>query len=273
MTDRYAVIGNPIAHSKSPQIHAAFARQTRQDMTYEALLAPLDGFRDAVLAFRAAGGRGMNVTLPFKLQAVELATELSDRARAAGAVNTLGLVGDRILADNTDGVGLVNDLHHNLGVRLKGRRVLVLGAGGAARGALLPLLAQAPAGLMVANRGIGKALALATQFSAMGPITGGGYADLRGQAFDVVINTTSASLTGERLPIDAGVFGRDALAYDMVYGKGLTAFLRQARDAGVERLADGLGMLVEQAAESFAFWRGVRPETAPMIKALSVPLT
>ena len=269
--DRYAVIGNPIAHSKSPWIHAAFAAQTGQALQYEALLAPLDGFATTVANFRLAGGRGANVTVPFKLEAHALADRLSARAQAAGAVNTLIFGEDGISGDNTDGIGLVRDLRDNLGCPLRGRRVLLLGAGGAARGALLPLIDEAPASLFIANRTAARAVELADSFGeAAGalPLAGGGFAELAGQTFDVVINASSASLADEAPPLPEDVYAPGALAYDMMYAAEPTAFLRAARAQGVERLSDGLGMLVEQAAESFALWRGVRPQTAPVLAAL-----
>jgi shikimate dehydrogenase len=272
MTDRYAVIGHPIAHSKSPQIHTAFAQATGQDLIYTAIEAPLQGFAATVAAFRAEGGRGLNVTLPFKLQACELATEPSEAARLAGAANALKFEGDRVLAENFDGIGLVNDLQRNLGRALQGRRVLLLGAGGATRGALLPIAQQGPALLAVANRTADKAHALREDFAAHATLHSGGYAELAGESFDVIVNATSAGLSGESLPLPAGLFAPGALAYDMVYGKGLTPFLRQAQAAGVTALADGVGMLVEQAAEAFVWWRGVRPETRGAIRTLSVPL-
>lgn len=272
MTDRYAVIGHPISHSKSPQIHAAFAQATGQDLTYTAIEAPLDGFAATVQAFRAEGGRGANVTLPFKLQACELATHPSEAARLAGAANALRFEGERAYAENFDGIGLVNDIQSNLGHALRGKRVLLLGAGGATRGALLPIAQQGPALLAVANRTADKAHALGRDFAAHAALQTGGYDELAGQTFDVVINATSAGLAGEALPLPEGLFAPGALAYDMVYGKGLTPFLRQARAAGVTALADGVGMLVEQAAEAFLWWRGVRPATREVIARLSVPL-
>lgn len=272
MTDRYAVIGHPISHSKSPQIHAAFAQATGQDLSYSAIEAPLDGFAATVQAFRADGGRGVNVTLPFKLQACELATHPSEAARLAGAANALKFEGDRVYADNFDGIGLVNDIQRNLGHALQGKRVLLLGAGGATRGALLPIAQQGPAVLAVANRTADKAHALGHDFAAHATLQTGGYDELAGETFDVVINATSAGLAGEALPLPAGLFAPGALAYDMVYGKGLTPFLRQAQAAGVTALADGVGMLVEQAAEAFLWWRGVRPATREVIARLSVPL-
>jgi shikimate dehydrogenase len=272
MTDRYAIFGNPAKHSKSPTIHAAYARATGQDLTYEVIEAPVDGFAAAVAAFRASGGRGGNVTMPFKLEAFALATDLSERARLAGAVNTLKFDGDHIYADNVDGVGLVNDIQRNFGFPIAGRRVLLLGAGGAARGALLPILEQRPALLVVANRTVAKAKTLGEQFGRFGNLVTGGYSDLGDQTFDLVINATSASMRGELPPITRTAFAPGCLAYDLVYGRGLTPFLALARDAGAGRLADGVGMLVEQAAEGFAWWRGVRPETRAMIEALAVPL-
>lgn len=270
--DRYAVVGNPIAHSKSPLIHTAFARQTGQDLSYEALLAPLDGFAATVEAFRQEGGRGMNVTVPFKLEAHGVAREHSERARAAGAVNTLAFRADGVIfGDNTDGAGLVRDLTVNLGCALTGRNLLLLGAGGAARGVILPLLGQRPTRLVIANRTAAKAEELASRFAreaGSGELAGCGLASLAGQTFDVVINATSASLGDEVPPLPPGIYAAQALAYDMMYGKGDTPFLAAARSQGVSRLADGLGMLVEQAAESFLLWRGVRPDTAPVLAAL-----
>jgi len=234
--------------------------------------APVDGFVAAVAAFRAAGGRGMNVTTPFKVEAFALADEKLPRAQLAGAANALKFEGGRIVADNFDGVGLVNDIQRNLNVALRGKRVLVLGAGGAARGALLPLLAQRPAEIAICNRAIEKARVLASQVAADGRVRPCGYGDLSGRSFDVVLNATSASLKGEMVPITKTVFGEGALAYDLVYGKGLTPFLRLAREAGAGQVADGVGMLVEQAAEAFLWWRGVRPDTRGSIAALTVPL-
>ncbi len=266
MTDVYAVFGNPIAHSKSPLIHAAFAGQTGQDMVYFARLAPLEGFRDAVRAFIAEGGRGANVTVPFKEQAFALATRRSGRAEMAGAVNTLKFEPNGIFGDNTDGAGLVRDLVGNLGVELAGKRILLMGAGGAARGVILPLLEQAPSRLFIANRSADKAIALARSFSAGQDIlAAGGYEQLSA-SFDVVINATAASLAGDLPPLPDDVFSGDALAYDMMYGRD-TPFLAFARDHGAET-ADGLGMLVEQAAESFYLWRGIRPNTEPVIRML-----
>ncbi|MBM4181857.1 MAG: shikimate dehydrogenase [Betaproteobacteria bacterium] len=266
MTDTYAVFGNPIAHSKSPRIHAEFARQTGQDMRYAALLAPLEGFTETVLAFRAGGGRGANVTVPFKEAAWALCARRSERAELAGAVNTLKFEGEEIYGDNTDGAGLVRDLTANLGVPLAGRRILLMGAGGAARGVVGPLLEQGPRALFIVNRTADKATTLAEAFAGQGVVVaGGGYDAVRG-AYDVVINATAASLAGELPTLPDQVFAPDALAYDMMYGRD-TPFLTFALAQGA-RAADGLGMLVEQAAEAFFLWRGVRPLTAPVIALL-----
>jgi shikimate dehydrogenase len=272
MTDRYAVIGNPINHSKSPLIHGMFAKATSQDIEYTAIEGPLGGFAGAVDAFRKAGGFGMNVTAPFKLDAFAYGTELSPRARLAGAVNAMKFDGERVIVENFDGVGLVRDVTHNLKCALKGKRVLMLGAGGAARGALLPVLEQQPECLMIANRHPEKAFALAVLGKAHGNVIGGGYGDLDAQAFDVVFNATSASLRAELPPVPTTVFAPGCIAYELAYGKGLTPFLRLAQNAGVKQLADGVGMLAEQAAEAFAWWRGVRPDTRAVIDAITIPL-
>ncbi|MEF8724469.1 shikimate dehydrogenase [Candidatus Accumulibacter phosphatis] len=273
MSDLYCVFGNPISHSKSPVIHTAFARQCRQDLRYEALLAPIDGFAASVRTFIAAGGRGANVTVPFKEEAFRLATRLSVRAELAAAVNSLRFDGAEIVGDNTDGAGLLRDLLVNLACPIAGRRVLLLGAGGAARGVVAPLLEQRPATLVIANRNVSRAQELVQCFAASASaslLCPGGYPELAGQSFDLVINATSASLAGALppLPAAAGIFAPASLAYDMMYGKGDTPFLAFARAQGVERLADGLGMLVEQAAEAFHFWRGLRPDSTPVIAAL-----
>jgi shikimate dehydrogenase len=262
MTDRYCVFGNPVAHSRSPAIHARFAAQCHHDLSYEAILAPLDGFAVMVSEFVAAGGKGANVTVPFKEEAFRLCTRRSARAERARAVNTLAFTGNEISGDNTDGAGLVRDIEVNLEFPLAGRRVLLLGAGGAARGVIAPLLERRPAGLFIANRTADKAEVLARQFSDLATVNAGNFAKIPGQTFDVVINATSASLSGATLPLPAGVFASGGLAYDMMYGKGETPFLALAREQGAARLADGLGMLVEQAAEAFLVWRGVRPDSA-----------
>jgi shikimate dehydrogenase len=273
MTDRYAVIGNPISHSKSPWIHARFAASAGQDMSYDAIEAPLGGFAGRVDAFRREGGRGLNVTVPFKLDAFAYATDPSPAARLAGAVNALKFEGERVYAENFDGVGLIRDIERNLGYALNGKRALVLGAGGAARGALPPLLAAGVRALVVANRTRARAEALAGEFAALGELSAAGYEDLAGfGAFDVVINATSAALSGAAPAVSPASFAPGSLAYEMVYGKGLTPFLTRAKAAGAARVADGAGMLVEQAAEAFAWWRGVRPETAAVVAELSLPL-
>ncbi len=272
MPDRYAVLGHPIAHSKSPLIHSLFAAATGQNLEYTAIEAPLDAFAATVQTFRAQGGLGANVTLPFKLQAFELATDPAEGARLAGAANALKFDGERIWAENFDGVGLVNDIQRNLGTAIAGKRVLICGAGGATRGAILPIAAQKPALIAIANRSADKAHLLRHDFSAHARLQTGGYEDLQDERFDIVINATSTGLSQAELPIEARVFAPGALAYEMVYGKGLTPFLRQAQAAGVLALADGVGMLVEQAAEAFAWWRGVRPDTRAVIERLTVPL-
>lgn len=282
MTDRYAVFGNPIGHSKSPDIHRQFAAQTGDDLSYEAILAPRDGFADSVAEFAAAGGRGANVTVPFKEEAFRLAARRTPRAEAAGAVNTLVLGADGIVGDNTDGAGLVRDLTAGLGIALAGRRILLLGAGGAARGVLLPLLNEQPAEILIANRTPERAYSLAALAAGAagtgGPkrVSGVGFADLPERPFDLVINATSASLAGEVPPISKANFAPQALAYDMMYGSEDTAFIaavrRIASDVGGLRCADGLGMLVEQAAEAYSVWRGRRPDTAPVLAKLRAQL-
>jgi shikimate dehydrogenase len=273
MTDRYAVIGNPIAHSKSPLIQAEFAKQMGHDMSYEALLAPLDGFGEAVTAFRNQGGRGMNVTLPFKLKAFDLATEKSPRALDAGAVNMLKFSADSVFGDNTDGVGLTRDITRNLGISIRDKRVLLIGAGGAARGVIYPVLQEAPLSLALANRTFDKAQELITRYFQISffkrtHLAALNFAELAGQSFDIVINASSASVTGDMLPLPANLFARGSLAYEMMYGKGKTPFLKFAREDGAAKACDGLGMLVEQAAESFYLWRGVRPDTQFVLNKL-----
>lgn len=265
--DRYCVIGNPIAHSKSPAIHAAFAAQTGQDLVYERCLAPLDGFAATVRGLMEQGYRGANVTVPFKLEAAALATHLSPRARAAGAVNTLSFADGAIHGDNTDGPGLVADIVGNAGVTLAGKRILLLGAGGAARGVLLPFLEQGPAAIVVANRTPATAVALVNDFPAYRPLlAAGGFENIAGR-FDIVVNATSASLNDAMPPVPASVFAEGTLALDMMYGDAPTPFLRFAAGQGAA-IRDGLGMLVEQAAEAFAIWRGVRPQTGEVFRQL-----
>ena len=276
MSDRYAVIGNPIGHTKSPLIHGLFAKETGQDITYAAIegpLEPADAFSDTVRDFIAAGGKGMNVTAPFKLQAFAMADERSERAALAGAVNAMKFENGRIAAENFDGVGLVRDIEINLHQPMAGKRVLVLGAGGAVRGALLPFIAARPARLVMANRCVDKAKALVEQVQADATLAACGYAELESMGqFDLVVNATSASLTGQLPPVPPSVFSATGTAYELAYGKGLTPFLQLARHAGVQRVADGVGMLVEQAAEAFAWWRGVRPRTRAVIDQLTIPL-
>lgn len=278
MSDRYAVIGHPIAHSKSPAIHRLFAAATGQDVRYEAIDGGADegGFARTLAAFRAEGGKGLNVTLPFKLQALAVADQASDDARLAGAANALRFDRGMVEAQNFDGIGLVRDIEVNLGLPLHGRRVLLLGAGGATRGALLPIARAGAARIVIANRTPDKAAALADELAPhLGgvPLAGGGFEALNNQPpFDVVINATAASLSGQAPAVPPTVFAAGGLAYDMVYGQGLTPFLKLAQQAGAARLADGVGMLVEQAAEAFAWWRGVRPDTREALKRLSVPL-
>jgi shikimate dehydrogenase len=269
MTDRYAVMGNPVAHSKSPRIHTLFARQTGQDIAYSAILVELGGFAGAVTEFHAGGGRGLNITVPFKEDAWALAARRSDRAELAGAVNTLVLdASGRHFGDNTDGAGLVRDLILNHGCVLTGKRVLLVGAGGAAQGVIEPLLSEQPALLLVANRTPAKAVELARRFCGLGRIEGCGLDGPEGQSFDVIINATAASLSGEVPPLPDGVVNSDTLCYDMMYGDEPTAFVRWGMERGAAHSIDGLGMLVEQAAESFYLWRTVRPDTGPVIAAL-----
>ncbi|HTE16592.1 MAG TPA: shikimate dehydrogenase [Burkholderiales bacterium] len=269
MSDLYAVIGNPIAHSKSPQIHAAFAQQTSQDIVYKRIFCDSDVFPETVRVFRAEGGKGLNITVPFKHEAFDLATSCSERAAQAGAVNTLSFGGDEIAGDNTDGAGLVRDITANLGRALRDKSILLLGAGGASFGVIGPLLGESPKALLIVNRTVSKAEALARRFAAQAAgctIAIGSYAALAGNNFDVVINATSAGLSGSMPALPQNLFAPGALAYDMVYGK-TTPFMQFAQAHGAA-VADGLGMLVEQAAESFLVWRGVRPRTAPVIAAL-----
>lgn len=266
--DLYAVMGNPIAHSKSPQIHRLFAQQTGQPLRYEKRLVPVDGFAAAVRAFVAEGGKGLNVTVPFKQEAWALVDARSERAETAGAVNTILVHSDgRLYGDNTDGVGLVRDLHRN-GVTLAGQQLLLLGAGGAARGVVPALLQEIPARITIANRTASKAEDLAARFGARTPLRGCGFEALAGQQYHVVINATSAGLGGEVPPLPEDLLGLGASCYDMVYAAEPTPFVRWARAHGACQALDGLGMLVEQAAESFALWRGVSPDTAPVIDVL-----
>lgn len=270
--DQYAVFGHPVGHSRSPWLHARFAELTGQFIAYDAIDVPPGGFEVALEAFLATGGKGLNVTVPHKLAAFTAADILTPRAQHAGAVNTLALQPHGLLGDNTDGVGLLRDLQHNLEVPLAGRRILLVGAGGAARGVLGPLLAAQPAALVIANRSSQKAVELAARFAAEGPVVGIGLEAAAGPV-DLVINATSASLAGAVPALDSAVIGARTFCYDMAYGTGPTAFLRWASAHGAAAVADGLGMLVEQAAASFELWRGVRPATAQVLADLRAATT
>jgi shikimate dehydrogenase len=268
MTDRYAVFGNPIAHSKSPIIHAEFAKQTGEDISYDRQLVEEGKFAEAALEFFAAGGCGLNITVPFKLDAFAFADQLTERAQQAGAVNTLKkLVDGKILGDNTDGAGLLRDITKNLGWKIEGKRVVVIGAGGAVRGVIAPLLAENPQRIVIANRTLSKAEELATLFAA-GKIIRASSLHIHARPFDIVINGTSASLGGEMPDLSPTILAPNACCYDMMYGKELTPFLQWAKNHRAKEVADGLGMLVEQAAESFFLWRGVMPETKPVMELL-----
>jgi shikimate dehydrogenase len=265
--DRYAVVGNPIAHSKSPMIHEAFAQQTGQAMTYERILAPIDGFDDTVSALIAEGYKGLNVTVPFKFEAYKICDSLSARAKSsgAGAVNTLININGKVHGDNTDGVGLRRDIEHNLGFSIENKDILILGAGGAAHGVLNSLIGAKQ--ITIANRNLDKALQLVMSISNASACS---FESLE-RPYDLIINATSAGLTDSALPISDAIFSKNTLAYDMMYGRE-TPFMAQARRHGA-KVADGLGMLVEQAAEAFYLWRGVHPDTKPVmdkIRALAI---
>ena len=271
--DRYAVFGNPIKHSRSPAIHKLFAEQTGQELEYEAQLVALDAFPQAVEAFCKTGGKGLNITVPFKQTAFDLAGNLSPRAKRAGAVNTLVLHDvDDYYGDNTDGIGLARDLIRNHSLILAGKKILILGAGGAVRGVLDPLLGNKPTQLTVANRTVEKAIALAETFSDAGNINGCGFDDLAHQSFDVIINATSASLKGEMPNLPRSIVYDQSFCYDMMYASEPTVFMRWAETNGAGHISDGLGMLVEQAAESFSIWRGIEPDTRPVIQAIRASL-
>jgi shikimate dehydrogenase len=279
MPDSYAVIGNPIAQSKSPIIHSMFAEACGHAISYERIEAPVDGFAQTVDTFRARGGLGINVTAPFKLDAFTYATDPSDAARIAGAVNCMKFENGRVYAENFDGVGLVRDIVTNLATPIRGKRVLILGAGGATRGALMPFIRESPQDLVIANRDTQKAEALVNDVLKASPslashsrIRACAYDALDRDGFNIVLNATSASLTQALPPLPASALSRCELAYDLTYGKGLTPFLRFAKENGVARVVDGVGMLVEQAAEAFQWWRGVRPETKYAIQRITVPL-
>ena len=267
--DQYAVMGNPIGHSKSPFIHTMFAAQTGERLEYRTILVELGAFAQAANEFRDAGGKGLNITVPFKQDAWIFIDEFSPRAERAGAVNTILFhANGSAFGENTDGLGLVQDLVKNHSFELKDKRILLLGAGGATRGVLQPLLAEQPASLVIANRTPEKAAQLALLFGDLGQVAGGSFNDLKGRSFDLIINATSAGLEGKELPLPGGILADGGWCYDMVYGDEPTVFVRWAKEQGAARTLDGLGMLVEQAAESFKLWRGVRPETGPVIAGL-----
>jgi len=267
VADRYAVVGNPIAHSKSPLIHEAFAKQTGQEISYERILAPVDGFEATVRELIMQGYKGINVTVPFKLEAFQLANTLSARAQDAGAVNTLIFNDAGITGDNTDGAGIVRDIEQNLNIAIAGKRILLIGAGGAAEGVIAPILAHQPQALVVANRTIEKAQRMVSKHLINHrQISASTFEGLQNQTFDIVINATSTGLSDTALPIPSSIFAKGCLAYDMMYGRE-TPFMQQARASGAQ-VADGLGMLVEQAAEAFYIWRGVRPETRSVMQQI-----
>lgn len=269
MSDAYAVIGNPITHSKSPLIHTEFSKQTKEDMHYKAISAPLNGFVKAIKLFQQNNGKGMNVTIPFKVDAYKISTQLTEQAEAAQAVNTLVFNGNEIYGHNTDGIGLIRDIVTNLGFTITAKRILLCGAGGAASGIILPLLKQKPSLLVISNRTVQKAYKLQNQFSSYdNNIVSGNYEDVAGKKFDLVINATSTSLIGKLLLLPQNIFATGSLAYDLMYNNEQTSFLQFAKKEGARYLSDGTGMLVEQAAESFFIWRGIRPETKDLIKAL-----
>ena len=265
--DEYAVMGNPISHSKSPQIHTQFAKQTQQNIRYRAIQVDPGGFEQAIGNFFASGGKGLNITVPFKQEAWQLANQLSERARLAGAVNTLkpGTNGG-LYGDNTDGIGLVRDLTQNLGVKLTEKRILLVGAGGAARGVIAPLMENNPQQLVIANRTMDRANELVEHFSGRGHISAMGFDELKDEKFDVVINATSASLKGDLPPLPVTAITNTQIVYDMMYSSEPTLFLQWAQKHGAKKISDGLGMLVEQAAESFYIWRNVLPDTTPVIQ-------
>ncbi len=268
--DRYAVFGHPIGHSRSPDIHARFAAQTRQAMEYRAMDVPAENFQATLETFIQTGGRGLNCTVPLKEIAFRACDTLSDRARRSGAVNTLNISETgQLWGDNTDGVGLLRDLTTNLGLSLKGKRILILGAGGATRGIIEPILASNPESLWIANRTIARAEQLAEDFKAFGDLRAVGFDQLTGSAFDLILNATSASLSGELPPLPKGLLAPGGSCYDLAYGKEPTPFMAWGREQDAIISADGIGMLVEQAAEAFLIWRGIFPKTVPVIEALA----
>ncbi len=268
--DQYGVVGHPVAHSWSPFIHGMFAKETAQNLVYRMFDISPDQFRREILRLFTSGVRGLNVTLPHKQAAAELVNELTPRAARAQAVNTIAFFEDTtLLGDNTDGLGLVSDLERNLEVELADKRVLILGAGGAVRGVLGPLLDRDVREILIANRTPVKAHALAAEFSDLGQITGCGFSEVRGPPFDLIINATSASLQGEMPDMPVGLVGEETICYDMAYGRGHTPFTLWAKSLHAARASKGWGMLVEQAAESFLLWRGIRPNTRAVLEALS----
>ena len=268
MTDLYAVFGNPINHSKSPVIHRQFAEQTGQDMHYTRQLVNDGEFEKAAQDFFAQGGKGLNITVPFKLNAFEFAQKRTPRAERAGAVNTLALLGNgTILGDNIDGIGMIHDMH-NLGWEIEGKRILILGAGGAVRCILQPLIEEQPARVTITNRTLNKAEELAKNFLDLGDIQAKAFEQLQSDNFDIVINGTSASLHGELPPLPEKLLAANASCYDMMYGAEPTIFLQWAKNHGATQIADGLGMLIGQAAEAFYLWRQIRPEVVPVITSL-----
>lgn len=269
MPDRYAVIGNPIEHSKSPQIHSAFAQQEKVQISYEKILAAETEFTSIVNKFKQQNGLGLNVTVPFKIKAYQQCIKLSPHAKAAKAVNTISFnqTGEWLGA-NTDGVGLLRDLTVNLGYKLADKKILILGAGGASRGILLPLLEENPTNIVIANRSIGKAEQLASEFISFGEISACGYQDLKHASFDLIINATSSSLSNQVPPVPVTTIGKDCVCYDLMYSNEDTAFMRWANLHHAAKSRDGLGMLIEQAAESYFIWRGFRPDTRQLITQL-----
>ncbi|MDD2737908.1 MAG: shikimate dehydrogenase [Methylomonas lenta] len=270
MIDSYAVFGHPINHSKSPRIHRLFAEQTRQDLTYTAQDVPSENFKTSADSFFSHGGNGLNCTVPLKELAWSYADHLSDRAQLSKAVNTLARQPDgRILGDNTDGIGLVNDLTLNHAITLSNQRILILGAGGAARGILAPILAQQPSQIVIANRTLSKADTLATEFAQLGNLRSSDFANLAQMQFDLIINATSASLSNQLPPLPANLLSADACCYDLAYANEPTAFVRWGISQHARFSLDGLGMLIEQAAAAFKLWRGIQPATSPVIALLN----
>ncbi len=267
--DNYCVVGNPVAHSKSPQIHAAFAEQTQQNIFYQAIQVDDGKFKAALKEFQAQGGKGLNITVPFKGEAWEISEDRSNRAERALAVNTISFDdAGNIIGDNTDGVGLIRDMTINHDISIKDKDILILGAGGAVRGILDPLFDEQPNKVVIANRTVSRAEELTDIFSDRGDISACGFDELAGSSYDIIINGTSASLQGEVPPLPENLLNDNACCYDMMYSMSDTPFVSWAKAHGTTKAFDGLGMLIEQAAESFFIWRGVRPDTVPVIKML-----